>query len=159
MICKDLALCAPIYLTTDDTQHSHVYSLNGNFLLAEGGYVAWGEPTDARSLVEVGMEQKHTLELTDDEFQLVRKYLMKHAEIVKYLSLGQFPLRLQGREMREQKKTFKKMVRCIFKFLNAGLIVKDICGSARNTLSLGRGWHIHLLPLMGCRSKGWFSHL
>ena len=113
-ISKHLGLAPPIILTSDNSQRAHIYPLNGNFILAEGQYIAWGKtiakqepepvpPSDAK-------ENENWLELTDKEYDIVREYLVKHAEIAIYLSKGVYPKHLNKEGLREQRKTFKKMV-------------------------------------------------
>lgn len=118
-IACHLGLHEPIYLSTDDAACNHIYSLNGTFFLHSGSYIAWGEnhTTSEKALHTKKFENQHTqpLHLTDNEYDLVRAYLLKHAEVALYLSIGTFPKRLWGPGQREQRKTFKKLV--IIEFL------------------------------------------
>jgi hypothetical protein len=72
-----------------------------------------------------------SFELTDKEYDTVRAYLMKHSEVEQYQRSGIFPGRIEGKENREQRKTFKKLVSVINMTATEGMSKNRALCSAR----------------------------
>jgi hypothetical protein len=113
LVRAEFKMVPPIYLTSDDSLFEHLEAKNGIFHVLPGDYIVWGEKkkTDDNSKVAKPVFlQPAGLQLLDNEFDIVRKYLLKHAEIAQYLTDSSFPGRLNGTELREKRKAFKKRV-------------------------------------------------
>jgi hypothetical protein len=142
LVRAEFLMAPPIYLTSADSEHEHLKPQNGFFHLSAGHYIVWGEkqkpsrdltPLKLPVLEEPAILERPKLQLLDNEYDIVRQYLVKHAEIAQYLTSKTFPGRLLGADLREQRKTFKKLVSELTFFVIP--VSHSVVQSARITIS------------------------